>query len=154
MVKKPKPKPFKFSNFLVYKEGFCEIVDFGWNVHIEGYAMYRVVKWLKGLKSPFRKLLHNHGNLYDWVNKIRIKLDDAQKAIDRDPSSSVLREEHAHYLLVFKEALLDDERFLIQKAKVEWLKAGGSNTSYFYKIVKSKCRPETDRNCIVILLNF
>ncbi|GKB00478.1 protein LAZ1 [Tanacetum coccineum] len=35
-------------------------VDFGWNVHIEGYAMYRVVKWLKGLKSPFRKLLHNH----------------------------------------------------------------------------------------------
>ncbi|GJR41737.1 putative RNA-directed DNA polymerase [Tanacetum coccineum] len=139
MVTKPKPKPFKFSNFLVYKEGFREIVDSGWNVHIEGYAMYRVVKRLKGLKSPFRKLLHNHGNLHDRVNKIRIELDEAQKAIDRDPSSSVLREEHAHYLLAFKEALLDEERFLQQKAKVEWLKAGDSNTSYFHKIVKSKC---------------
>ncbi|GJX94924.1 hypothetical protein Tco_0349510 [Tanacetum coccineum] len=112
LVTKPKPKPFKFSNFLVYKEGFHEIVDSGWNVHIEGYAMYRVVKWLKGLKSPFRKLLHNHGNLHDRVNKIHIELDEAQKAIDRDPSSF--------------------------KAKVEWLKAGDSNKSYFHKIVKSK----------------
>ncbi|GJV48237.1 hypothetical protein Tco_1438449 [Tanacetum coccineum] len=131
-------QPYRFSDHSPC-EGFREIVDSGWNVHIEGYAMYRVVKRLKGLKSPFRKLLHNHGNLHDRVNKIRIELDEAQKAIDRDPSSSVLREEHAHYLLAFKEALLDEERFLQQKAKVEWLKAGDSNTSYFHKIVKSKC---------------
>ncbi|GJY65266.1 sodium/hydrogen exchanger 6 [Tanacetum coccineum] len=109
MVTKPKQKPFKFSNFLVYKEGFCEIVDSRWNVHIEGYAMYRVVKRLKGLKYPFRKLLYNRGNLHDRVNKIRIELDEAQKAIDKDPSSSVLHEDHAHYLLAFKEAHLDEE---------------------------------------------
>nr|GEY13600.1 hypothetical protein [Tanacetum cinerariifolium] len=77
-----------------------------------------------GLKSPFRKLIHNHGNLHKRVNKIRNELDEAQKAIDRDPSSSILREEHAHYLLAFKEAQLDEERFLKQKAKIEWFKAG------------------------------
>nr|GEU58849.1 hypothetical protein [Tanacetum cinerariifolium] len=118
---------------------FKECIQAMENVHIEGYAVYRVVKRLKGLKSPFCKLLHDHGNLHDWVNKIRVELDEAHKAIDRDPSSSVLREEHAHYLLVFKEAHLDKERFLKQKAKVEWLKVGDSNTSYFHKIVKSKC---------------
>ncbi|GJY89100.1 putative reverse transcriptase domain-containing protein [Tanacetum coccineum] len=121
MVTKPKPKPFKLSKFLVYKEGFREIVDSGWNVHIEGYAMYWVMKRLKGLKSPFHKLLHNHGNLHDWVNKIRIELDEAQKAIDRDPSSSVLHEEHAHYLLAFKEALLDEERFFKDRFLVRLL---------------------------------
>ncbi|GJV68385.1 sodium/hydrogen exchanger 6 [Tanacetum coccineum] len=63
-------------------------------------------------------------NLHEWVNKIRIELDEAQKDIDRDPSSSILREEHAHYFLDFKEAQLDEERFLKQKAKIEWLKAG------------------------------
>ncbi|GJV31974.1 sodium/hydrogen exchanger 6 [Tanacetum coccineum] len=63
----------------------------------------------------------------------------SQKAIDRDPPSSILREEHAHYLLAFKEAQLDEERFLKQKAKIECLKAGDSNTAYFHKIVKSKC---------------
>ncbi|GJZ70758.1 sodium/hydrogen exchanger 6 [Tanacetum coccineum] len=112
-VSKPKPKPFKFANFLVYKEGFCEVVESGQNVNIEGFVMYRVVKRLKGLKSLF--------------------------TIDKDPSSSILREEHAHYLLTFKEAQLDEEQFLKQKAKVEWFKAGDSKTAYFYRIVKSKC---------------
>ncbi|GJU90335.1 hypothetical protein Tco_1302758 [Tanacetum coccineum] len=63
-------------------------------------------------------LLFPTGNLHDRVNKIRVELDEAQKAIDRDPSSFALREEHAHYLLSFKEAQLDEERFLKQKAKV------------------------------------
>nr|GEY27353.1 sodium/hydrogen exchanger 6 [Tanacetum cinerariifolium] len=114
------------------------VLQTGWSVNLEGCAMFRVVKRLKGLKSPFRKLLHNQGNLHERVNKIRIELDEAQKAIDRDPSS-LLREEHAHYLLAFKEAQLDEEHFLKQKAKIEWLKAGDSNTAYFHKIVKSKC---------------
>ncbi|GKB91554.1 RNA-directed DNA polymerase, eukaryota, reverse transcriptase zinc-binding domain protein [Tanacetum coccineum] len=57
-VTKPKPKPFKFSNFLVYKEGFREVVESGWDLNMDGCNMYHVVKRLNGLKSPFRKLLH------------------------------------------------------------------------------------------------
>nr|GEU48523.1 RNA-directed DNA polymerase, eukaryota, reverse transcriptase zinc-binding domain protein [Tanacetum cinerariifolium] len=110
-VSKPKPKPFKFANFLLYKEGFREVVESGWNANIEGFAMYRVVKRLKGLRSLFRKLLHDHGNLHEQVNRIRIELDEAQKATDKDPSSSILCEEHAYYLLAFKEAQHDEERF-------------------------------------------
>nr|GEV14958.1 hypothetical protein [Tanacetum cinerariifolium] len=106
---KPKPKPIKFSNFLVYKEDFCKIGETGWRVNVEGCAMFRVVKMLKGLKSTFRKLLYNHGNLHKRVNKIRIKLDEAQKAIDRDPSFSLLHKEHAHYLLAFKKAWFLDQ---------------------------------------------
>nr|GEW15223.1 hypothetical protein [Tanacetum cinerariifolium] len=94
---------------------------------------------VKGAEISFHKLLHNRGNLHERVNKIWIELDEAQKAIDRDLSSSILREEHAHYLLAFKEAQLDEEHFLKQKAKIEWLKACDSNTAYFHKIVKSKC---------------
>ncbi|GJT07532.1 retrotransposon protein, putative, ty1-copia subclass [Tanacetum coccineum] len=94
------------------QEGFREIVVSVWSVNVEGFAMYRVVKRLKGLESLFRKLLHDHGNLHERI------------------MSS---------LLAFKEAQLDEERFLKQKAKVEWLKAGDLNTAYFHRIVKSKC---------------
>ncbi|GKA71267.1 protein LAZ1, partial [Tanacetum coccineum] len=102
-------------------------------------AMYRVVKQLKGLKTPIRKLLHDQGNLHERVNCLRVELDEAQKAIERNPSCSLLRDEHAHYLLDVKEASLDEERFLRQKCKIEWLNARDSNTAYFHKIVKSKC---------------
>ncbi|GJV13663.1 protein LAZ1, partial [Tanacetum coccineum] len=37
------------------------------------------------------------------------------------------------------EASLDEERFLRQKSKIEWLNAGDANTAYFHRIVKSKC---------------
>nr|GEU87335.1 hypothetical protein [Tanacetum cinerariifolium] len=129
------------GSFAIFQptEGFREIVESKWNVNIKGYAMFWVVKRLKGLKSPFRKLLHDHGNLHERVNKIRVELNEAQKAIDMDPFSFILRDEHAHYVLDFKEAQLDDERFLKQKAKVEWLKASDSNTAYFHKIAQSKC---------------
>nr|GEU68753.1 hypothetical protein [Tanacetum cinerariifolium] len=68
-----------------------------------------VVKRLKGLKSPFRKLLHTQGNLYNRVDLLRKELDETQKAIDKDPHNPDLREEHAHYLLAFKEASLNEE---------------------------------------------
>ncbi|GJV38923.1 sodium/hydrogen exchanger 6 [Tanacetum coccineum] len=138
-VSRPKHKPFKFSNFLVYKEGFCDVAESGWSLNVTGCAMYRVVKRLKGLKTPFRKLLHDQGNLHDRVNRLRVELDEAQKAIDLNPSCSLLRDEHAHYLMAFKESSLDEESFLRQKSKIEWLNAGDSNTAYFHKIVKSKC---------------
>jgi hypothetical protein len=79
-VAKLKPKPFKFSNFLVHKEGFIDTVTSGWNLSVNGCAMYRVVKRLKGLKSSFRKLLHNQGNLHEWVTCLRKELDEVQRA--------------------------------------------------------------------------
>ncbi|GKC14696.1 RNA-directed DNA polymerase, eukaryota, reverse transcriptase zinc-binding domain protein, partial [Tanacetum coccineum] len=111
-VTKPKPKPFKFSNFLVYKEGFREVVESGWALNVDGCNMYRVVKRLKGLRSPFHKLLHAQDNLYNRVDLLHKELNETQKAIDKDPHNPDLRDEHAHYLLAFKEASLDEERFL------------------------------------------
>nr|GEY00043.1 hypothetical protein [Tanacetum cinerariifolium] len=109
------------------------------NLNVNGCAMYRVVKRLKGLKTPLRKLLHDQGNLYERVNCLCVELNEAHKAIDRNPYCSLFHDEHAHYLLAFKEASLDEERFLRQKSKIKWLNAGDSNTAYFHNIVKSKC---------------
>ncbi|GJU85490.1 RNA-directed DNA polymerase, eukaryota, reverse transcriptase zinc-binding domain protein [Tanacetum coccineum] len=47
------------------------------NLNVHGCAMYRVVKRLKGLKTPLRKLLHDQGNLHDLVNRLYVELDEA-----------------------------------------------------------------------------
>ncbi|GKF83336.1 hypothetical protein Tco_0244992, partial [Tanacetum coccineum] len=106
-----KPKPFKFFNFLAHKKVFKEVVAAIWAVNVHGYHMYRVVKKMKLLKKPLRKLLKDQGNLHNRVSNLRVELDEVQKALDLE----------AVYLKAFNEATLDEERFLQQKAKVEWL---------------------------------
>ncbi|GJW58409.1 hypothetical protein Tco_0105140 [Tanacetum coccineum] len=60
--------------------------------------MFKLVKKLRLLKNPIRKLMHWQGNLHNRVEKLRHELDEVQKALDKNPTSSVLREEEAAYL--------------------------------------------------------
>ncbi|GJT29394.1 RNA-directed DNA polymerase, eukaryota, reverse transcriptase zinc-binding domain protein, partial [Tanacetum coccineum] len=133
-----KNRPFKLCNILVHNTRFKDIVTNGWSISVSGFLMYKVVKRLKGLKKPLRKLLYDKGNLHENVKKLRHELDEVQKSLDGDPSNSLLREEEAGYLKAFQDALIEEERFLFQKAKVEWLKLGEANTAYFHKVVKSQ----------------
>ncbi|GJW11619.1 hypothetical protein Tco_1577446, partial [Tanacetum coccineum] len=112
-----KPRPFKFYNMLVHNTRFKEVVANGWNIEVSGFWMFKVVKKLKNLKKPLRKLLYDYGNLNDNVNKLRLELDAAQKALDADPSNMELKEEEAAYLLAFQDALLNQERLLKEKSK-------------------------------------
>ncbi|GJS65356.1 hypothetical protein Tco_0679920 [Tanacetum coccineum] len=108
MSSNQKLRPFKFFNILVDNPKFKDVVANGWNVSMSGFWMFRIVKRLKMLKKPLRKLLFDQGN-------------DNMK----QPQA-------------FNEASLLEERFLIQKAKVEWLKLDDANTAYFHKVVKSQ----------------
>ncbi|GKB20225.1 trichome birefringence-like protein 3, partial [Tanacetum coccineum] len=144
-----KPKPFKFYNFLAFKSNFLELVDSNWTRHVDGHNMFKVVTKLKLLKKPMRKLLHDQGNLHERVEKLRMELDTVQKALDSNPADLILREEEGAYVQAFNEAKLDEERFLKQKAKVEWLDVGDSNSAYFHKSIK--CRNQRSR--IELILN-
>ncbi|GJT98865.1 hypothetical protein Tco_1094383 [Tanacetum coccineum] len=133
-----KPKPFKFSNILIHNTRFKEVVQDRWDIDIIGFWMFKMVKKLKILKTPLRKLLYDQGNLHENVKHLRHDLDKAQKALDFDPFNATIREDEAVYLQAFNDALLTEERFLNQKAKIEWLYLGDSNTAYFHKVVKSR----------------
>ncbi|GKE07474.1 protein LAZ1 [Tanacetum coccineum] len=115
-----------------------EVVGRVWSMQVDGHNMFKVVSKLKALKRPLRKLLHDQGNLHERVNTIRKELDEVQKALDLNPMDTILREEEVVYLQAFNEVKLDEERFLKQKAKVDWLEAGDANSAYFHKTVK--CR--------------
>nr|XP_043639249.1 uncharacterized protein LOC122610319 [Erigeron canadensis] len=111
MVSTYKRKPFKFSNLLVQNEHFLSTVEAVWKEVVVGVSMFQLVKKLK---------------------------HEVQKALDKDPTNLELREEAVVYLKAYNEAVLDEERFLKQKAKVNWLNVGDSNSAYFHKVVKSQ----------------
>ncbi|GKB31830.1 sodium/hydrogen exchanger 6 [Tanacetum coccineum] len=106
--------------------------------NVEGHSMFRVVQKMKTLKKPLRKLLHDQVNLHDRVTKLRTELDEVQKAIYLDPSNSLLRDEEAVNLQTFNKAKVDEEIFLKQKAKIDWLAVGDSNSAFFHKSIKSR----------------
>ncbi|GJW01778.1 hypothetical protein Tco_1557029 [Tanacetum coccineum] len=99
-----KPKPFKFYNFLTHKSKFLDLVSTHWNMHVNGHTMFKVVSKMRALKKSFRKLLHDHGNLYERVTKLRHELDVVQQALDLNPTDLNLREEEATYNLAFTKA--------------------------------------------------
>ncbi|PWA75294.1 reverse transcriptase domain, Reverse transcriptase zinc-binding domain protein [Artemisia annua] len=65
----------------------------------------------KAFEEALRNLLIKHGNLHERVIKLRHELDMVQKALETDLSSI---------------------------AKVEWLRAGDSNSAYFHRMVKAR----------------
>lgn len=65
---RPKPRPFKFPNFLANKHEFSNLVADVWSKHIPGIKMYSIVNKLKLLKTPLRKLKYDQGNLTEKVN--------------------------------------------------------------------------------------
>nr|GEX47357.1 hypothetical protein [Tanacetum cinerariifolium] len=87
-----------------------QLVECHWNSNVEGHNMFKVVSNVKALKKPLQKLLHDHGNIHEHINKLRIELDVVQKALDLNPTDSYLREEESVYLKAFNEAKLDEER--------------------------------------------
>ncbi|XP_035841338.1 uncharacterized protein LOC118488210 [Helianthus annuus] len=135
---KTKPKPFKFANFITAKPEFREVVEREWIKRVDGVTMFAVTKKLRDLKPYMRKILFDQGNLHKRVAELRKNLDDIQTLIDSNPLDVDLRDREAKCLKEFQTAAYDEECFLKQKAKVEWLCAGDSNTKFFHNMVK--CR--------------
>ncbi|XP_022030851.1 uncharacterized protein LOC110931782 [Helianthus annuus] len=135
---KVRPKPFKFANFITSKPEFRLCVEKEWAKRVVGYNMFAVTQKLRNLKPDLRKILFNQGNLHDKVADLRKQLDNIQMRINDNPLDANLRNMEAQCLQEFQIAAYDEECFLKQKAKVEWLCAGDSNTKFFHNSVK--CR--------------
>ncbi|XP_021975497.1 uncharacterized protein LOC110870625 [Helianthus annuus] len=135
---KARLKAFNFSNFLVHKPEFLDTVKTIWDTSVNGVYQFQVAKKMRLLKHPLRLLLFKQGNLNKKVEDLRQKLDVAQQEIDRQPLCEELRIEEVNLTCDFQQACLDEERFLKQKSKVDWLRAGDSNTAFFHVSLKNR----------------
>ncbi|GJZ57652.1 RNA-directed DNA polymerase, eukaryota, reverse transcriptase zinc-binding domain protein [Tanacetum coccineum] len=81
------------------------------------YAMFKLVKMLKAMKSTLNKLNWKNGNLFEKVKKLKLNLDEIQTKIDADPTNISLREQgHFQKFLGVQENMecldLDESLFL------------------------------------------
>ncbi|GJW39228.1 RNA-directed DNA polymerase, eukaryota, reverse transcriptase zinc-binding domain protein [Tanacetum coccineum] len=132
-----KKKSFKFSNFVVDKADFLDVVKKEWKCECNGYLMYKLVKKIKRVKIPLNNLTWKKGNLFQNVRKLEEELKRTQVDVEANPNCKVVKEKLSEVLQEYNEALNDDEKLLAQKAKVKWLSEGDKNTKYFHNVVKS-----------------
>nr|GFA29690.1 hypothetical protein [Tanacetum cinerariifolium] len=105
---------------------------------VKGIAMFSLVSKLKLLKKPLRKLNFDQGNLFENVKRLRADLVLAQLAVCSGPHNGLLREMEAKAFKAYKFALRDEEFFLKQKVKIQWLDEGDKNSKYFHNVIKGR----------------
>ncbi|GJY76478.1 hypothetical protein Tco_0481594, partial [Tanacetum coccineum] len=111
--------------------------------------MFKVIKKLNQLKSSLKNLSWRDGDVFGRVVHLKKKLQDAQTLVDSQPHNTQFKEDVVVILKEYHEAVIDEEKLLFQKAKVEWLCEGDKNSAYFHKLIKGK----KQRNRIVSILD-
>ncbi|GJX83161.1 hypothetical protein Tco_0332642 [Tanacetum coccineum] len=100
--------------------------------------MFVLARRHKEMKKHMRELNWSNGNVFEKVKKLKVELKKVQQDHDKDPHNARLREEEMIYTNVYKESVLDEEKVLKQKTKVECLREGDHNTAYFHKKLKGR----------------
>ncbi|GJU33654.1 hypothetical protein Tco_1182008 [Tanacetum coccineum] len=108
-VKKSKPNPFKFHNYLSSKDDFIPTAKNVWSNKVEGVSMFFLISKLKMLKKPLRKLNYDQGNLFENVKRLRAELAIAQSFLCSDPHNALLREVEAK---AYKSSLKDEKNII------------------------------------------
>ncbi|GJV18773.1 RNA-directed DNA polymerase, eukaryota, reverse transcriptase zinc-binding domain protein [Tanacetum coccineum] len=133
-----KVRSSSFSNFIATNKEFLPLVKKEWDVDIVGYKMYILVKKLKKLKYHLNKLSWKDDNVLQRVANLKNKLSHVQNQLDKDCHNNSLSIKVAQVLKDYNEAVKDEENMLYQLAKVDWLKEGDKNTTYFHQVVKGR----------------
>ncbi|KAL4348042.1 hypothetical protein GQ457_17G005950 [Hibiscus cannabinus] len=139
------PKPFKFFNFWADHPEFITIVEDSWKQPVSGNPLHVLFVKLKRLKEPLRKL--NKEQFSDISNRVlakHVEFENVQRMIVTNPSPMVVGQEKrvaAELLDLYKV----EENFLMQKSKVQFIKEGDQNSSFFFRQVAVRQRANSIR---------
>ncbi|GKG24607.1 hypothetical protein Tco_0395235 [Tanacetum coccineum] len=84
------------------------------------------------------KLNWKNGDLTIRVEKTRVKLQEAQTLVEKNPHDCSIKEKVVQALCDYNEVVTDEENLLSKKAKIKWLNEGDKNSSYFHKVIKGR----------------
>ncbi|CAH9133061.1 unnamed protein product [Cuscuta epithymum] len=135
----PKPKPFKFFNMWIMHHDFANLVAQVWHQRFEGSAQYTIVKKLKILKGPLKKLNDREfGHISSKAKAAKEDFMRMQNLVLQSPSDvELLRQlkEKRAWATFLSEA---ETSFYQQKAKANHILEADKGTRYFHAIVKRK----------------
>ncbi|GAV92821.1 hypothetical protein CFOL_v3_36199 [Cephalotus follicularis] len=131
------PRPFKYINVWASHPDFLDVVRRVWALPVEGNPLEVVGRKLRMLKQVLKDFHKKHfNNLSMECTKINQLIDYQQTVLDGDPTNEEARNTEKKLLDQYHKASRKEEAVLKQKARINWLKLGDSNSAFFHKVVK------------------
>ena len=130
-------KCFQFFNYMLDWEGFKDMVAEVWNSPLYGNPISILCRRLQLVKQQIKNTHLKHGNLHQNVEDARSELYNIQQELRTDPlnSSNLLKE--VTVVSKVNYSMEEEEKFLMQKSRVQWLKKRDGNNSYFFNQIKA-----------------
>ncbi|XP_019434814.1 PREDICTED: uncharacterized protein LOC109341364 [Lupinus angustifolius] len=135
----PRHSPFKFHKMWLLNSDCRRLVADVWRIEVVGCPMFILSQKLRNLKKELKDWNHNvFGNIHQRVNSAKANVDVIQNCInDQGPDISLLEQEDLAQTELMN-ALVVEESFWKEKAKINWYIMSDKNTSFFHRVTKIK----------------
>ncbi|XP_058761495.1 uncharacterized protein LOC131634890 [Vicia villosa] len=133
-----KKRRFKFYNCLTDIAGYEETVQKSWIEPLTGNPMYILWSKLQRLKPSLMKLGNNISNIKQNLVIARRNLEQAQSdlSMNKMDKNALCRVKQCTEDLIRLQEI--EDKILLQKSKITWLRLSDENNAYFHATVKAK----------------
>ncbi|XP_059315493.1 uncharacterized protein LOC132066132 [Lycium ferocissimum] len=140
-----KPRPFRFMNHLIGHADFLDIVKETWGVESQTCTMREIWQKLKLMKQKMKVLNSNILNSTEFrgvdakVKHYRQQLQHLQENMTVPGQPQDVLQYERETKMELEKWMSIEESIMQQKSRIQWLKLGDANTTYFFASMRNRC---------------
>jgi len=132
-------KPFRLFDMWMDQEEFMPMVKKVWDQNSGGCPMYQLCCKFRKLKQELKLFNKTHfSNISNRVKDAKDEMDKAQQAMHTTHGNTTLCMRERDVVRNYASTVRAEESFFKQKARIQWLRLGDQNTSFFHKSVNGR----------------